>query len=129
MSSGGSAQPVVATLSNPASGEQTSQSLGYAGTAELHTNDKAVETGGRPVYEMSGSTPEHRGHVDELMSPVGDPPEYTASAGYPPIPEQQPPTTSESPTAPEQDVVSPLSESATYAPGGIISPLDEKIRY
>lgn len=106
----------------PPSGEQTLQSLGYGGTAELHNEDKAVETGGRPVYEMSGSTPEYRGHVDEVASPsdAGDLPAYTAMAQKSPTAERR---------GPDHDVVSPVTDSATYAPGDIISPLDTKIRY
>lgn len=120
MSDSGNKNAAVAS-SVPASGEQTWQSFGYGGTAELHNEDKAVETGGRPVYEMSGSIPENREKAERPGSPVGDPPEYTP---------QGKPSTSNGPeedAGPAHDVVSPLSDSATYAPGEVvISPVDAK---
>lgn len=120
MSDSGSKNAAVAN-SVPASGEQTLQSFGYGGMAELHNEDKAVETGGRPVYEMSGSTPENREQAERPGSPVGDPPEYTPQAVH------SAPNRPEVDAGPAQDLVSPLSDSATYAPGElVISPIDAK---
>ena len=92
---------------------------GFDPTAELDHEDKAVETTGRPIYEMGGSTPEDRETAGQLGSPRGEPPEYTPQAV---------PTTSDRPevdAGPAHDIVSPLSDSATYAPGElVISPID-----
>lgn len=107
--------------SPPESGQQTLQSLGYGGTAELHNEDKAVETRGRPVYEMIGSTPDDRGNIDQKALDAGDPPEYTPMAETSPTAD---------PGGPEHNVISPVEDdSVTYAPGDIVSPLDTKIRY
>ena len=63
-------QNPAAAANASGSGEQTLQSFGYGGTAELHNEDKAAEAGGRPIHELSGSTPESRPPAGNLASKV-----------------------------------------------------------
>lgn len=118
------------------SGMQASQTLGLVGAAELHSTDKAVETGGQPVYEMPGSSPRDATNPAPMEVDAGPvsyedvvaPPDYATLAS---------PRDGADHVAdgfrdgPGQDIVSPMGgTSETYAPGDVmISPLDSKIRH
>lgn len=136
MASASSVRHAVSSGANgPRIGGQASQTIGYVGAAELHSSDKAVETGGQPVYEMPGFSP----HDEATLTPreedagpvsyqdVGAPPDYATLAS----PQDGTAHVADGfRGAPGQDIVSPMGGSSeTYAPGDvIISPLDSKRR-